>query len=1164
MYSLKSINYLYNSIIYNAFMLVVYTCVSFTSNAQTGLDITAPNNLELNCLNSDFSLITSWLKDYSSTNNCQGNVRVTNDFDGKLPDVCGQPKFVKWIITNECNQIDSAGSTITINTDLERFGFDICPNSLTVFADTTNCDTKVIFPHPYARNCFGQMRTTQLRNSNSVIKASGDAFDIGATEVVFIAEDDCNKSDTCRFDIIVISSEDLVNVYCPDDEVMRICSNIDGCGWDSSGDLIKPGSTFTDCDIADISYRIQLPDSETITSLILNDDDGDASGFVFPLGESLLCYIINNSGGSATCCSTVIVEDCSPPTIICPGSANFSCDISQNDSAFNEWLDQSIISDNCDNASTVRSFVLDTVGICGANEMIEYLFIASDNVGNEKACIANVNLTDDVGPEITVERLPDEIVECKGIVRNQEILIEWLGRDGGFNDSHVINNCPSTITWSFDPTTTTFQTLPSTCSNNVGFYDVAFSATDRCGNQSNTARARLVFEDTTPPSVTFPDNLTLDCDLSNLENSVQDLLRDVVAIDSCSRYSVQSSFDINLVECEVGDNELEVNFTASDDCGNESVTTAIITLTKFDRSNITAPNDLLIRCGQDIDSLITDWLDDYTVDAKCDSIEVVNNYDPLMTDICGSVQQVIWIVRDTCGTARTSSSLLTVLADSNPPVFLNCPRNTTVNVDNSDCTANFLFDFPVVEDCSTENIVIKQELPLAGQDILTSGSDFPIGSTSLTFTATDNCDNMSSCTFTVTVREDAICAQGALSITGKVRDTKGAEVSNVLLTLDASAPEFPRTNFSDTNGNYSFENIPSRFDYTLSLDIEDEVSNGLSTVDLVQIRNHILGSSVFSSSLQVIAADANNDESLSAVDLVVLQNIIIGFQDSLPNGKAWRFVSQEEINSSTLIPWPQIDVFNLPNLTRNLTEDFVAIKVGDVNFSADLNLQAEVENREHNKNIELTDIDLIAGNSYEVAFSLDSKEQLKGFQLGLNLDGVIINDLSSEYFMISDNNKRQNGNTVLLNAYEPKLNHNNQIAKRLFVAHLTASKNIRLSQAISINTGTLDPEVYLNDNIDIHNLGLSFSQKSAVLNVQIVPNPFSSSATIQFELLEDSHMALRVFDPSGKQFYDMNQHFPKGINSIPINTELLPKNGILFYSLESNTDKRLGKFIRTD
>ena len=248
------------------------------------------------------------------------------------------------------------------------------------------------------------------------------------------------------------------------------------------------------------------------------------------------------------------------------------------------------------------------------------MIIVADASDNESACVGTISITDDEAPVINVSRLPDEVIECQGGERNQEIFIEWLANDGGFNDSNITNNCVSDISWVFDPSTTNFQTLNGTCSPNVGFYDVEFTAFDECGNESLPARARLVFEDTTPPEVVIPDDLTLACDMRDLQGAVEDLFADVVVIDSCSMFSANTTFDLNLIECEIGDNELEVFITASDVCGNESTTTAIVNLVQVERSRVFSPPDLVLRCGLEIDSLIEFWLNDFTVEAQCLSL----------------------------------------------------------------------------------------------------------------------------------------------------------------------------------------------------------------------------------------------------------------------------------------------------------------------------------------------------------------------------------------------------------------------------------------------------------------------------------------------------------------------------------------------------------------
>ncbi len=1162
MYRRNNINILYNRIIYNTIIWLFCIAVSSGIYAQNGVSIEAPNNLELNCLNTDFSVITSWLKDFSFTNTCQGDVRVTNDFDGVLPGICGEPKFVKWIITNECNQIDSAGAILTIDTDLVSFGFEFCPSSITVLARVDSCGADVTFPHPYARNCFGPMDIRQSRNSNSELILSGSNFEIGETEIVFIAEDECSKLDTCSFDIIVIDSDDLISLYCPDDEDIRVCSNIDGCGWDSTGDLIRPGTAFLDCSVADIEYRLELPTGEIMTSADLEDDDGDATGFLFPLGETLLCYTISNSGGARTCCFNIIVEDCTVPTLICPSNANFSCDLAVNQSTLNEWIDQAITDDNCDNTVSIRTVILDTVGICGANERIEFLYIASDGSGNENACVTSVNLTDDIGPQITVERLPDFVVECKGIVRNQEMLIDWLKTDGGFNDSHVINNCPSDVSWTFDPSTTNFQSETGACSSNVGFYDVEFMATDRCGNESNTARARLVFEDTTPPSVSFPEGLSLDCDLNNLESSVEMLLQNIMAIDSCSRYTVQSSFDLNVIECELGDNELEVNFTAADDCGNESITTGIISLTKFDRSFITAPDDLVIRCGQGVDTLINQWLNNFEVEARCDSVEVINNYQESQVDICGSVQQVIWVLRDTCGATSTSTSLLTIVADNNAPVFLNCPNNVTLNVDNANCTANFLFDFPRVEDCSTADILIRQTQPAAPQQILSSGSDFPIGTTTIMFTATDNCDNTSECVFDVTVREDAICTQGGLTFQGNVKNPTGTDLRNVNLIMSAALSEFPQIRTTDTNGDYLFSNLPSRIDYQLNLELSDDVANGLSTADLVQIRNHIIGNSIFSTPIKTIAADANNDATLSAVDVVILQNIIIGFQDTLPNSNAWKFVSETEIENTTLLPWPQIDQFSYPNLLQNQIENFIAIKVGDVNYSARLpGIQPPAEIRSKSRTLTTNNKRLQANQEYNIDFYVEDLIDAQGFQLELALQNIEVVGLSSDAFNINESNIHVTEDRLILNSIEPIEDFEEGQYLRL---HILAHKSIMLEDAIRISKHTLNSEVYEGKALTVRSLALSFTDSQLTESINIKPNPFSDEAVLQVQVNAEGWGTLHVFNSSGSKIKASRLYFSEGLNEYRLSKSEFEQSGIYFYSLQFENHIQSGKFVVLD
>ncbi len=1107
----NNIRKLYLSIFYNACKFLILLCFFTNLSGQSTIQIDAPNNLDLNCSNLNFAIISSWLDGFTVTSDCPGRVSVVTNYDGSLPDVCGDPKFVTWIATDECGGIDSSGSVITINTDLTQFGFTVCPQQVSIFTND-DCDQEIVIPTPYARNCFGEMEVSQLMNSNNDLFESGDPFPIGDTEMLFVATDDCGNIDTCRFDVINIPSDDLINLYCPSDENILICSNIDGCGWDSSNeDFIRPGTSFLNCsDVAEVSYRVILPTGQTILSTALDDDDGDATGFTFPLGDSQLCYTIDNPSGSSTCCFNIIVEDCTPPSLICPSNANFSCDQALNADFVNEWLALALTEDNCDASPFVRAVVLDTLGTCGIDNRVELLVIAADEAGNETACIGTINITDDVPPEINVTRLPDQVVECKGAVRNQEIFIQWLSEDGGFDESNIIDNCESGISWTFDPSTTTFQTLGGTCSPNVGFYDVAFTAFDDCGNESEPARARLVFEDTTPPEVTIPDSLTLECDLQDVEGALEDLLADVIVIDSCSTFSASTSFDLTLIECEIGNNELEVFITASDACDNESITMTTVNLLQVARSRVMSPPDLTLRCGLEIDSLIEFWLEDFTVDAQCDSFTVINNFDPERMSLCGSVQEVIWLLRDTCGTASTSISLLTIVDDDLAPVFLNCGNDVFLDVENPDCTTTFLFDFPRAEDCNGDVTITQDFLP--GGEILTSGSDFPIGVTELRFFATDICDNQTECSFSVTVRNNQACSFGNLSISGSVLNPNDDPISGVLLTLGATLPEFPLLVVTDQFGNYEFDGLAPQTDYTLVPEFDDSVTNGLSTADLVGIRNHIVGSRLLDTPIQVLAGDANNDGRLSAVDLVLLQNIIIGFIDAFPTNDSWRFIDSEVLDNTTLLPWPPLNEFLFSNLTSPVTRDIIGYKIGDVNNSANVN---SLNNPETRSSVQLiySDQEVRKGEVIRVPIYTKSNEFFRGFQMSLKISHLHFLDVKSNYFNISDNNVYLTNDFLHINAYETKSHENN-----LMILELEVMKDGKLSDYIQLSDVQFNPEIYYSHPIIESTItleGQDVKHSDPVLD--LYPNPISDRLSFEMSIPVHEQLVVNIYNTAGEK-----------------------------------------------
>jgi hypothetical protein len=80
--------------------------------------------------------------------------------------------------------------------------------------------------------------------------------------------------------------------------------------------------------------------------------------------------------------------------------------------------------------------------------------------------------------------------------------------------------------------------------------------------------------------------------------------------------------------------------------------------------------------------------------------------------------------------------------DQTPPV-ITCPANITVNTPVGSCTAVVNFTVTATDNCGAVTVV----------SVPASGSVFPIGTTTVTSTATDACGMTATCTFTVTVND---------------------------------------------------------------------------------------------------------------------------------------------------------------------------------------------------------------------------------------------------------------------------------------------------------------------------------------------------------------------------------------------------------------------------
>ncbi len=169
------------------------------------------------------------------------------------------------------------------------------------------------------------------------------------------------------------------------------------------------------------------------------------------------------------------------------------------------------------------------------------------------------------------------------------------------------------------------------------------------------------------------------------------------------------------------------------------------------------------------------------------------------------------------------------------------------------------------------------------------------------------------------------------AISGSVRTLNGVPITGVQLN--------PSGNFTaaqtDLWGNYYFT-VPNGSSTTLRPTYKelDYTQSGLTALDMILIKRHILNIGLFTSPYQAIAADVNNDGKITNLDILLLLRVIINMDSSFPGNRRWAFVDSSYIFSNPTNPYNWKDSIRLSNVTSNKKgQNFIGIKLGDVNNS---------------------------------------------------------------------------------------------------------------------------------------------------------------------------------------------------------------------------------------
>ena len=545
----------------------------------------------------------------------------------------------------------------------------------------------------------------------------------------------------------------------------------------------------------------------------------------------------------------------------------------------------------------------------------------------------------------------------------------------------------------------------------------------------------------------------------------------------------------------------------------------------------------------------------YSIDANNDGTFDINGngadasgYYPFGT------HKILWRVEDGCGNEETCTSLFELKDCKKPTPY--CRSVVTVLMPSSGMVEIWATDLDVgsFDNCSSSldfTARIANTGPWSPNVTFTCNDleNYPGGIIPVQMRVVDDAGNEEYCTVTVTIQDNGGCDPNMTLISGMITTETGEAIEGTQVHLRSDGTEMMQFT-TEQNGLYSFPNLEENTPYSVEPENNTSPLRGISTFDLVLIQKHILGVELLDSPYKVIAADINNSQSISALDLVELRKLILGQNVEFPENTSWRFVSNTSEIEDALKPWPFNESAIYDHLEQSVYgSDFIGVKIGDVNGSIIAN-SAPRNNEQLAFVIENQALQI--GQEIKVDFKAKDFDQIEGFQFTLNIGSLEFMRVESGAIDFTE----ANVGTSFLNRDLLNISWNNSIEETnadevLFTLIFNASNSSSIASELRLDDQLLSAEAYPQNERPI-GVELKFNASISNSNFELhqnVPNPFTTETQIGFELANNSDAELIIYDVSGKQVHGEQGAFAKGLNTITINKNDLPGSGIYIFQI---------------
>ncbi len=380
-------------------------------------------------------------------------------------------------------------------------------------------------------------------------------------------------------------------------------------------------------------------------------------------------------------------------------------------------------SDNCSAPAAIRIVYneqrIDIPGACANNYKLLRTWTATDECGNATTAMQVITVVDRTAPVFTSAAPADVTVECSAIPAQPDLA--------------ATDNCSAVNSIRLAKNEVR-ENIPGACVNNYRLIRT-WTATDECGNVAELKQV-ITVQDKTAPVFTLPvpADVTVECNAIPAQAVL-------TATDNCTAAAnvridrAERKEQLPGATC-ANNYRLVRTWTATDECGNSTTLTQVITVVDNTAPTFTmpVPADVTVECNAIPAQPML------TATDNCSATNMVtivrNEVKETIPGACVNNYRLrrSWTATDECGNKTTVEQLITVVDNTRPTFTGSTPADATVECSAIPAQPNL----SVTDNCTPSNLVtvVKNE---RREDI--PGACVNNYRLIRTWTATDQCGN---------------------------------------------------------------------------------------------------------------------------------------------------------------------------------------------------------------------------------------------------------------------------------------------------------------------------------------------------------------------------------------------------------------------------------------